>query len=603
MSWRKRTVNEELKVEKITIYKFYKEQYKNDIFYVNRKYQRKLVWTLDEKKSLIDTVFKKYPIPMFLIASYIDDADKETKWEIIDGLQRINAIVSFIDGDYAIYYNGKYRYFNLDAFTGYGKKASEGIINQKSPMLPLEMCENFLDYELSFSVTGKDDSEVEEIFRRINSTGRKLSKQDLRQAGVTGHFSDLVRKTATYIRGDYSDKDLLKLVEISEYSLNNKELDYGIDINNIFWVAQNIIDENGIRRSKDEEIIAHIYIYLLTKGDYSSSYTTLERAYDDNNKLKKQLDLIVKSEEDITYWMEIFAKTISILNKAFEKEIFSKKLFSGNNIYNNDYSFITIFCAISNLILDGMILLDQDKFNDELKQLGDNELSEISSKSEVKWNKEIRNKLINRVQNVLNPHFSYVNKTDKSYEEWNIKMINFLERAATEEQMYDFKIGITDFKKDTLNKKCISKIVETLTAMVNTKPNEEGYILLGIPNNDDDAIYISSKLNSNLECCKNYKVLGIRDEANRYYHNVDGYLKIIKDVIEKEPISESFRNEILTRCHLIEYKDKLLYMFVCKSSDPIYYDKKLYVRYGSHNHIVDNGSDEFNMVMKRFYQK
>ena len=149
MNWRKRTVTDELKVEKITIYKFYKEQYKKDLFYVNRKYQRKLVWTLQEKKDLIDTIYRKYPIPMFLIASYID-TDNLLKWEIIDGLQRINAIVSFIDGDYAISFENNYGYFNLDAFTGYGKMASEGIITQNVPPLPLEICEKFLDYELHF---------------------------------------------------------------------------------------------------------------------------------------------------------------------------------------------------------------------------------------------------------------------------------------------------------------------------------------------------------------------------------------------------------------------------------------------------------------------
>ena len=65
MNWRKRTVTDELKVEKITIYKYYKEQYKKDLFYVNRKYQRKLVWTLQEKKDLIDTIYRKYPIQCF----------------------------------------------------------------------------------------------------------------------------------------------------------------------------------------------------------------------------------------------------------------------------------------------------------------------------------------------------------------------------------------------------------------------------------------------------------------------------------------------------------------------------------------------------------
>lgn len=183
---RNRTVSDELKVEKITLYKFYKEQYKNDLFYVNRKYQRKLVWTLDEKQYLIDSILKKYPIPMFLIASYSDE-NNDVKWEIIDGLQRINAIASFIDGDYAINYEGNYGYFNLDAFTGYGKKISEGKINQNFPVLPLEICEKFLDYELSFSVTGKDDSEVRNA---VSSRPARCSR-----VGLSRHLRPRCRRT------------------------------------------------------------------------------------------------------------------------------------------------------------------------------------------------------------------------------------------------------------------------------------------------------------------------------------------------------------------------------------------------------------------------
>lgn len=62
--------------------------------YVNRRYQRKLVWTLEEKQKLIDSILRKYPIPAILIA------ERETEpgtYEIIDGLQRLHAIMSFIE--------------------------------------------------------------------------------------------------------------------------------------------------------------------------------------------------------------------------------------------------------------------------------------------------------------------------------------------------------------------------------------------------------------------------------------------------------------------------------------------------------------------------
>jgi uncharacterized protein with ParB-like and HNH nuclease domain len=60
---------------------------------VNRRYQRKLVWSEVEKRHLIDSVEKDLPIPLFMLARSKREPDS---FEIIDGMQRLNAIVSFI---------------------------------------------------------------------------------------------------------------------------------------------------------------------------------------------------------------------------------------------------------------------------------------------------------------------------------------------------------------------------------------------------------------------------------------------------------------------------------------------------------------------------
>jgi uncharacterized protein with ParB-like and HNH nuclease domain len=65
---------------------------------VNRKYQRKLVWTLDEKKKFIDSVRKGFPVPIILLAERSDRG----VYEIIDGMQRLNALMSFIENEYSV---------------------------------------------------------------------------------------------------------------------------------------------------------------------------------------------------------------------------------------------------------------------------------------------------------------------------------------------------------------------------------------------------------------------------------------------------------------------------------------------------------------------
>jgi len=70
-----------------TVYTWYRE----GKLLVNRRYQRKLVWTLEEKQKLIESALKKYPIPAILLAER--DGNRGT-YEIIDGLQRLHSIVS-----------------------------------------------------------------------------------------------------------------------------------------------------------------------------------------------------------------------------------------------------------------------------------------------------------------------------------------------------------------------------------------------------------------------------------------------------------------------------------------------------------------------------
>lgn len=189
--------------------------YTNLEFTVNRRYQRKLVWTLEEKRQFINTIIKNYPVPLFLIVNSKETVNEKEYFhkEIIDGLQRLEAIISFVLNKYSVKINGHYQYFNLDVFPGNGILIREGKLKQEYPIIDSEICRQFMLYQLPISTINADKAVVDDVFKRINSTGRKLSSQDLRQAGITSNFSNLVRKTATYIRGDITD-DIVNLQKI-----------------------------------------------------------------------------------------------------------------------------------------------------------------------------------------------------------------------------------------------------------------------------------------------------------------------------------------------------------------------------------------------------
>ena len=56
-------------------YRLYREQ----SLFVNRRYQRKLVWTEPEKARLIESILSGFPIPLILLA----ERSRSGKYEII----------------------------------------------------------------------------------------------------------------------------------------------------------------------------------------------------------------------------------------------------------------------------------------------------------------------------------------------------------------------------------------------------------------------------------------------------------------------------------------------------------------------------------------
>ena len=78
--------------------------------FVDQKYQRKLVWSLSDKELFIDSLIKKFPIPNIMMVEY--NENEKITYGIIDGLQRINAIISFMLEEFPIVVNGKSGYFD-----------------------------------------------------------------------------------------------------------------------------------------------------------------------------------------------------------------------------------------------------------------------------------------------------------------------------------------------------------------------------------------------------------------------------------------------------------------------------------------------------------
>lgn len=115
-------------------------------YIVNRRYQRKLVWTLDEKRRFIDSILSGYPVPIVLLAERKNPS--QGQFEIIDGMQRLNAIFSFIENEYAV--DGKF--FDLNTMAESKALLDAGKLKQKEPMLSRDACVQIASYTVPLSI-------------------------------------------------------------------------------------------------------------------------------------------------------------------------------------------------------------------------------------------------------------------------------------------------------------------------------------------------------------------------------------------------------------------------------------------------------------------
>jgi hypothetical protein len=116
-------------------------------------FQRDFVWRTVHKIDFIDTILRGFPFPQIFLAK--GDVDVETMTLtacVVDGQQRLNAILGYIEGQFSVS----------------GKTYSELEIPEKEEFLKYEVPTIELDLK-------HDDPSVIEIFKRLNRTFYSLS--------------------------------------------------------------------------------------------------------------------------------------------------------------------------------------------------------------------------------------------------------------------------------------------------------------------------------------------------------------------------------------------------------------------------------------------
>lgn len=211
-------------------------------------YQRRAVWSRPQKSYLINTIHEKKPVPSIYIRHMIDLETERSIKEVVDGQQRIRCILEYRNNEFAA------RHPHHNRLVKYNQLTKQERLT-------------FLQTALSVGyLVGATDSDVIEIFARINTVAKTLNPQEKRNAAYSGAFKQF---------------SLSEAVERLP-----------------FWREYAIFTDNDIARMAEVQFISDLTMNLI-EGLQDFSADRLNKYYDKNDEefteekaVKKRLDRI-----------------------------------------------------------------------------------------------------------------------------------------------------------------------------------------------------------------------------------------------------------------------------------------------------------------------
>lgn len=244
------------------------EMLRNDLIDLNPDFQRKAhLWPANRKSQLIESILLGLPLPSFYF--YVDEGKK--KWVVIDGLQRLCSLQSFmVDKDL------KLQGLEFLETEKYGKYYEDFDYFDKLAMSMHPVTLNVL--------TGNTSAEARYIiFQRVNSKGTPLNATEIRNALYQGIATKMIER----------------MVALPKFE-------------------RLVSGQISLRRMKDREYVSRfLTFYLKDYADYDGKMNLyISNAMDEMNK---QL-----SEEDGEEIIWRFERTLQTCEQLFGLNAFRK---------------------------------------------------------------------------------------------------------------------------------------------------------------------------------------------------------------------------------------------------------------------------------------
>lgn len=245
---------------------------------IEPEFQREVVWKNSDQTRFVDSMIKQLPIPSMCFS-----LDYKTQtWQVIDGLQRISTILRFLTDD-------NWKLSNLEDIDKKiaGKNTRDFNDNNVELMKLRRIVENA---SLPINVLRCDYSKKDhrdyifEIFHRLNTGGRALSNQEVRNCVFNGSLNSLLNK------------------------LNSNDS----------WLYISKLRFPTGKRYKGQEMILRLFAFSQEYESYNGKLARFLNDYMDSNRNP--------TNEKLSYLENQFSRVVSAVEKTLGDKVRSKSL-------------------------------------------------------------------------------------------------------------------------------------------------------------------------------------------------------------------------------------------------------------------------------------
>jgi len=326
---------------------------------LNPDFQRAEVWTPDKKSQLIESLMLRIPLPMFYVS-----ADEKNNYTVVDGLQRLSTIRSFVLGDQYLAERKEqlkgegFRLQNLEFWQKY-----QGFTFNE---LPENLKNRIIEAEFQFTVInpGTPEEVRRNIFKRLNTGGEPLSSQEIRNALYIGPSTELLNKLSQSSAFTRATGESIKTQRMEDKELILRFLGFlvrsyeGYKTTNVdTYLSDTMILINAMPTFDSRE-----YKKMTAKGKVNISDVRIREI----SQLAKAFELAMRRSEQL-FGQHTFRKSYGSNNrKPINKSLFETW---GNLLLGlNDASFAKLMENKKVMIKDYIKLLNDSEFDNDVSR-------------------------------------------------------------------------------------------------------------------------------------------------------------------------------------------------------------------------------------------